>query len=760
MSTKRMTILFKIMHLMSPGLWFACIAAALLSLAGAAQAAGQITLLSIAPSTGSTAHTTNVTIQGTNFVPGDTYRAYLARPGSTVMANIDNLTVVSSTEITATVSSPNPPGPYDLYLVTPTQGTVTLANAFTLVSTFHITTQTISNAQVGVPYTQTIESVDATSAPRVSLASGRLPTGLTVSDGGISGTPKEAGTFTFVLNVSGGSTLFGGFSDNKSYTLTVAPPAIAIAPSTLPNAMQNKAYSQQITASGGIEPYTFSLAAGTLPAGLTLSSSGLLSGTPTTAASSNFTIKATDSSTGTGAPFSTNQAFTLNIAPADGSITFVVNSPDDTAYTFSSPAGFNLSVHTTGGHGQSATASVAPGTYGFSFTLPDGYGVSSATCTGDGNTINGRSKTGSLTVTAAEAITCTLDTVETLNKTVTQIGNFLENQSNLILMNEPDVNRRLGRFSGHGGGGGVNAFGFQLGGTGAPVSLAVNDRGASFAYDRPSSQSGNTSVAGNDRPRTMNSQPARFDYWAEGTSSDFDATGGKGKFGILHIGADYLVAKDVLVGLVGSGDWTHMAADGQGHVSTTGFLAGPYLTIRLSPTLYLDGRAGWGGFNGKISPFDTYSDSLKGTRAIVSMGMIGDYHLGGFIVRPEGRFQWFRETSDAYVDSLGVAIPSVVVSRSQFLFGPEFLWTAKLPGGAVLVPTIRLNGVLGSDRASSDVVYLHDSALDNDLRVHVETGVTYLPAKGVGVKSTIFYDGGDGKSLRAWGFRVGVANGF
>ena len=61
------------------------------------------------------------------------------------------------------------------------------------------------------------------------------------------------------------------------------------------------AYSQQITASGGTAPYTFALVAGApsgvrypLPAGLTLTAGGLLSGTPTTAGSSALTIRATD----------------------------------------------------------------------------------------------------------------------------------------------------------------------------------------------------------------------------------------------------------------------------------------------------------------------------------------------------------------------------------------------------------------------------------------------------------------------------------
>lgn len=70
-------------------------------------------------------------------------------------------------------------------------------------------------------------------------------------------------------------------------------PPIALAPQTLPNPAVGVAYSQTLTASGGTSPYTYIVFSGTLPAGLNLSTGGVLSGTPTAAGSSTFTIQAT-----------------------------------------------------------------------------------------------------------------------------------------------------------------------------------------------------------------------------------------------------------------------------------------------------------------------------------------------------------------------------------------------------------------------------------------------------------------------------------
>ena len=77
---------------------------------------------------------------------------------------------------------------------------------------------------------------------------------------------------------------------------TLAPcPVITLNPATLPAATVGTAYNATIVASGGTAPYIYSLSSGSLPAGLTLNPvTGVISGTPTTNGTSNFTITATD----------------------------------------------------------------------------------------------------------------------------------------------------------------------------------------------------------------------------------------------------------------------------------------------------------------------------------------------------------------------------------------------------------------------------------------------------------------------------------
>lgn len=71
--------------------------------------------------------------------------------------------------------------------------------------------------------------------------------------------------------------------------------AVTLSPTALPEGAVDEEYSVQLEASGGEAPYTFAVTTGTLPDGVTLTSGGLLSGYPDAAATTAFTVTATDS---------------------------------------------------------------------------------------------------------------------------------------------------------------------------------------------------------------------------------------------------------------------------------------------------------------------------------------------------------------------------------------------------------------------------------------------------------------------------------
>lgn len=158
---------------------------------------------------------------------------------------------------------------------------------------FFLTT-TLSDASVGIPYTQTISTLEGSSVS-FSLFFGSLPPGLFLSQNGvISGTPTTPGTYIFVIQAtrSCGSTSFQLFS------LTVVNPCAApifITTGILPFTTVGDSYSQTIETTGGVPPISFALASGSLPPGLTLSDTGVISGITTEAGAFDFTISATSS---------------------------------------------------------------------------------------------------------------------------------------------------------------------------------------------------------------------------------------------------------------------------------------------------------------------------------------------------------------------------------------------------------------------------------------------------------------------------------
>jgi hypothetical protein len=180
--------------------------------------------------------------------------------------------------------------------------------------TISISPTTLASAAVGVSDSQTLTAGGGTGSYSYSwsAASGSsLPPGLTLSStkGTLSGTPTAPGTFSFTVSAKDSSTGTGPYTGSQSYTLTVG---VGITPGSLPSATVGKAYKLNLTAAGGTAPYTWALASGPgLPAGLTLSSAGVLSGTPTAAGSFNFSVKATDSSS-TAVTASQKYSFTVS----------------------------------------------------------------------------------------------------------------------------------------------------------------------------------------------------------------------------------------------------------------------------------------------------------------------------------------------------------------------------------------------------------------------------------------------------------------
>lgn len=161
---------------------------------------------------------------------------------------------------------------------------------YTLVVTaaLSITTASLPAGTVGQPYTASLAATGGTPSYTYTLSQGALPPGVGLNTAGVfSGTPNTAGTYVIVARVTDSA----GQSAVKEFSMVVQPPALNFTPATLPAATQNSPYTASFTPTGVSTGYAFTLQSGSMPQGLSLSSAGVIAGTPTTQGSYIFTVR-------------------------------------------------------------------------------------------------------------------------------------------------------------------------------------------------------------------------------------------------------------------------------------------------------------------------------------------------------------------------------------------------------------------------------------------------------------------------------------
>jgi hypothetical protein len=254
--------------------------------------------------------------------------------------------------------------------------------AFRICLPITIQPETLPDAIAGAPYNNVRLVASGGMGPEYEfrVTAGSLPAGMTLSlCGVIQWTPIAPAAMadrrlaplmvrpspTFTVTVVDKSTQCTGMQTYPQPRVTC--PAITITTPTLPNGNVGTPYSQTIAATGGAAPYTFTLASGSFPPGLTLASAGALTGTPTTVGTYCFSVK-TSASGCLGNPV----AYTIVI---DGA-----SCPAGTIITLSPPT---LPDARTGvPYSQTITASGGTPPYTFavtSGTLPPGLTLNSAT---------------------------------------------------------------------------------------------------------------------------------------------------------------------------------------------------------------------------------------------------------------------------------------------------------------------------------------------------------------------------------------------
>jgi phosphodiesterase/alkaline phosphatase D-like protein len=252
-----------------------------------------------------------------------------------------------------------------------------------------VTTTTLASGVVGQSYSEANTFIGGV-GPFVWSISGTRPPGLSIDylTGTISGAPTFEGTYDFDVVITDST----GKSATKPLEIVVTarpvPLSITTLQTDLPAATVNTAFTFTFGRAGGQSPFTWARTSGALPTGLSLSSAGVLSGTPTATGLFTFTLRVTDSTSGTAQTSSSTYSISVGAQPLSVTTTSLAVMTSGLAYseTLVAAGGTNpytwalgqgvtlptgLTLSSAGVLTASSGNSAAAGSYALSFVVTD-----------------------------------------------------------------------------------------------------------------------------------------------------------------------------------------------------------------------------------------------------------------------------------------------------------------------------------------------------------------------------------------------------
>ena len=203
-----------------------------------------------------------------------------------------------------------------------------------------ISPTTLPNGTQGSSYTSTLSATGGTEPYHWLVSAGALPAGLALSSHGtLSGTPSLAANYSFTVKVQDSSAPAQTATQGYKIQIGAGPRGssgntLSVATSSLPAGTQNVTYNAALSAAGGTPPYSWTITSGSLPSGLNLSSNGEISGTPTLAEQSAFTVEVKDA-----VGDSASAPLQLQVTAANAGVSWYVRPDGGTRYSANVPTG-------------------------------------------------------------------------------------------------------------------------------------------------------------------------------------------------------------------------------------------------------------------------------------------------------------------------------------------------------------------------------------------------------------------------------------
>lgn len=248
-------------------------------------------------------------------------------------------------------------------------------------------------------------------------------------------------------------------------------------------------------------------------------------------------------------------------------------------------------------------------------------------------------------------------------------------------------------------------------------------------------------------------EPSILDFWFEGRSTtydtiDMDARPNDGQFNVMYFGSKYMLGPDIMLGYMAQFDQVDESSRYSGGVSASGWMAGPYMSVRFGHGIIFDGRAAWG--TTESLPNGVMLDTAAADRTLLRGTLRGSRQVGGWTVAPSVGLSYVEDTPT----SQGAAFSDVTpVGSGRLDVLPEVKRRFDLNSEAYVEPRIAAGGFLAFD----DISRLAPGGLtatDPDLHWKAEAGVAVGIKDSMNLQATGGVETGSESASDTWSGRL------
>ncbi len=248
-------------------------------------------------------------------------------------------------------------------------------------------------------------------------------------------------------------------------------------------------------------------------------------------------------------------------------------------------------------------------------------------------------------------------------------------------------------------------------------------------------------------------EPGILDFWFEGRhltydTLDMNARRADGSYSVMYFGSKYMLGPDIMLGYLAQFDQTDEGSRYGTGTSASGWMAGPYMSVRFGPGVIFDGRAAWGV--AESLPNGVAIDTTPADRSLVRGTLRGNRQIGGWTVAPSVGMSYVQDTpafQEAALQDGGTAQPSGT-GRLDVL--PEVKRRFELDSTSFVEPRIAAGGFVPFD----DVSHLGSVAQSPDLRWKAEAGVAYGVKDSMNIQASGGVETGGPSAVDTWSGRL------